>query len=152
MSFPKLSLATLPPNPELHKLSGWETDDKANMCISVWQYAKVLLALDSSGAISDHVKKILKKLYTENSLLRSSDFNENVNLLLGSFAATFLENLRNEFPSLQFPQPYSGTGNVFWQVILDLCKDENNYIYFCLRSRFRAALASCFGDDVIRNW
>jgi hypothetical protein len=72
---------------------------------------------------------------------------------LGGFASKFLDQLRNDFPALKFPQPYSGTGNVFIQVILDLMLDKKGgNIYFYLRSRFRAALAQCFGDDVILGW
>ena len=84
------------------------------------------------------------------SLLRNKD-NIEVHRDLGGFARKFLDQLQNDF-KLTFPQPYSRTGNVFWQVFLDLIEDENEKIYFVLRSRFRATLAQCFGDVVIRSW
>ena len=164
MAFPKLSLATLPPSTELQELSDWETTDgTAKVCISLWQYAHVLLKLDDAGAITPRVKRVLKVLYFKSSPLTAGEL---ATLLcekdkivvdgqpgLGGFASKFLKHLRSDFPSLQFPQPYSGTGNVFIQVILDLILDKKDgNIYFYLRSRFRAALAQCFGDDVILAW
>ena len=164
MSFPKLTLATLPPSDEIQCLSDWETNDgTANVCISLWQYAQVLLKLDDEGALTPRVKSALKMLYFSTSPITAGDLKESLNEKaiivvqgqpgLGGFAAKFLDRLRSDFPALQFPQPYSGTGNVFIQVILDLMFDKKGgNIHFYLRSRFRAALAQCFGDEVIRNW
>jgi len=164
MAFPKISLTTLPPAAELQELSDWETTDgTANECISLWQYAQVLLKLDAAGKLNPRVKSILKMLYFKTSPLTPDELTELLGERdkivvqgqpgLGGFASKFLEQLRSDFPALKFTQPYSGTGNVFIQVILDLMLDKKGgKIYFYLRSRFRAALAQCFGDDVISSW
>ena len=164
MSFPKLTLSTFPSAEELQYLSDWETNDgTANVCISVWQYAKILLAMDQAGLINQRTKKALRELYFEHLPLTADELTERLGEKdkivvqgqhgLGGFASAFLAQLRQEFPALVFPQPYSGTGNVFIQVILDLFLDKKDgNVYFYLRSRFRATLAVCFGDDVIKNW
>jgi hypothetical protein len=164
MTFPKLSLTTLPPEAEIQYLSDWETNDgTANVCISLWQYAQVLLKLDAAGALNDRVKKALKMLYFKTSPLTADELKDFLKETdravingphgLGGFAVKFLDQLRNDFPALQFPQPYSGAGGVFWQVILDLMLDKKGgNIHLYLRSRFRAALAQCFGDDTILGW
>ena len=164
MTFPKLTLATLPPSDEIQFLSDWETNDgTANVCISLWQYAQVLLKLKDSDVFNNRVKGALKMLYFKTSPLTADELTEFLgekdkivvqgNAGLGGFASKFLDQLRSDFPALVFPQPYSGTGNVFIQVIFDLMFDKKGgNIHFYLRSRFRAALAQCFGDDVILGW
>lgn len=164
MTFPKLTLSTLPNVQELQELSDWETKDAtAIVCISVWQYAKALLELDNEGKFTPFMKKVVKELYFESTPLTADELKERLDQKdkivvqgkhgLGGFAVDFLERLQKDFPSFQFPEPYTKTGNVYLQVLLDLMMDrKDGHIYFYLRSRFRAALAQCYGDDVIKGW
>ena len=165
MTFPKLTLASLPPSAELQELSDWETTDgTVKECISLWQYAQVLLKLDDAGALTPRVKSALKILYFKTSPITADELTELLGERdrivvqgqqgLGGFSVKFLDLLRSDFPALYFPQPYSeGVNNVFLQVIIDLMLDKKGgSIYFYLRSRFRAALAQCFGDEVIGSW
>ena len=166
MSFPQLlSHTDLPPFAELQYLSDWETDDKANRCISFWQYAHALHELDKAGAITVQVKKILKELYIENSPLGDNELKNRLQVKhgivargqagLGGFGKKLLDQLKRDFHPFQFPVPGKATGNVNLQVFLDLVRDKKSRpfkFYYCLRSRFRAALAQCFGDSTIRSW
>ena len=165
MAFPKLSSrAALPPDTELRYLSDWETGDKANVCISFWQYIHVLHELDKAGAFTPRIKKALKVLYFTNSPLGDDELQNSVKEKhgivargqagLGGFGKKMLTQLKKDFPPFQFPIPGSTTGNVNLQVFLDLVcdKKKGGKFYYCLRSRFRAALAQYFGDTVINGW
>lgn len=165
MPFPKLSLTTLPPSDELQELSDWEnTIGTVSTPISLWQYAQVLLKLNEAGALNDRVKRALKMLYFKTSPITSDELKDFLGERdavvihgphgLGGFAVKFLDQLRKDFPELEkFPEPYNGNDQVFWQVILDLMFDKKGgNVHLYLRSRFRAALAQCFGDDIILSW
>ena len=169
MNFPTLSLASLPA--ELIELSSWETADASTVCISFWQYAKILLELEAAGKINAHTKKVLKELYFSNGPILSDELKDLVGDKdkivtqgvhgLGGFGRDFLAALHageastanpNGWPAVQFPVPYT-IGNVFLQTFIDLVIDKKGgQIYFILRSRFRAALAQCYGDATIQNW
>jgi hypothetical protein len=166
MPFPKLSSrAALPPDAELRYLSDWETGDKASRwCISFWQYIHVLHELDKAGAFTPRVKKALKVLYLTNSPLGDDELQNRLKEKhgvvarglhgLGGFGKKILAQLTKDFPPFQFPIPGKATGNVNLQVFLDLVRDKkkDKKFYYCLRSRFRAALAQYFGDTVINSW
>ena len=166
MPFPTLtSLTDLPTSTELQHMSDWETNDKANLCISFWQYAQVLLEPDVARALTPRVRKILKILYFKSSPLTVDELtnilHENDNIVvsgtagLGGFGKKLFGKIKNNSLSLpkEFPQPHDNNDNAYLQVFLDLIRaKKGGYIHFYLKSRFRAALAQCFGDDEILSW
>ena len=123
--------------------------------------------MDNAGTIPQRAKKVLKELYFQKSPLNADELTIRLgeknkivvlgNPGLGGFGKKFLKKLNKDFPTFQFPQPYSGASiknnNAFIQVFLDLFQDKKNgTFYFCLRSRCRVALKQCFGDTTISNW
>ena len=156
----------LPTKKVIQRLHEEEFKDVA-VNISFWQYVHVLCDPSITAALTPRVKSILKMLFFNSLPLTSTELatflNEkhavvvHGNAGLGGFAAEFWEQLQSEFSDL-YPNPQQledAAHKWFSLVFCDFIQHDengNDTIYYCLKSRFRAALAHCFEENEILSW
>ncbi|MBR2693422.1 MAG: hypothetical protein IKE69_04335 [Thermoguttaceae bacterium] len=126
--------------------------------IAYWEYCALLLDFKAADTITDRAKKVLKELYFTDTPTIFDDIKialgEKDKIVvqgsrgLGGFAHQFYDGLTKKFPGHAFTVP----ANVYSCLFLDFIKMDDEQLYVVLRSRFRAALATVFGDSVIKTW
>ena len=159
MAIQRLSPPLTPPTVDVIQGLYKKEFKDAVVSISFWQYVHVLEKLRKTDVLTPRRKSALEELYVSSVLMTSDELAELMHEAdrvvahgqqgLGGLAVKIVEQLENDFSELKTELAQLNGQKTKWfsLVICDFIRHEengNDIIYYCLKSRFRAAMAHCF--------